>query len=114
MPNQFVRLAPLFDALGDPTRMAVVQRLVRGPASVSALAAPFDMALPSFLQHLRVLEDAGWVRTRKEGRVRRCELDARTLRRANDWLARQHARWEKRLDQLDHYLVHMEKGTRTP
>lgn len=96
---------PLFQALADPTRRAVIERLGRGPGTVTELAAPFAMALPSFLQHLRVLESAGLVRTIKRGRVRTCELVPSTLGRAEQWLAHQRAVWERRLDQLDQTLI---------
>lgn len=94
----------LFQALADPTRRAVVERLVRGPRTVSELAAPFDLALPSFLQHLRTLEQAGLVRSTKRGRVRTCELVPEAIGRAEHWLNRQRALWERRLDQLDDTL----------
>jgi DNA-binding transcriptional ArsR family regulator len=97
----------LFHALGDPTRLAVVERLAAGPASVSALAAPFPMALPSFLQHLRVLEASGWIRTEKVGRVRTCSLDPEAFAQADGWLARRRAAWERRLDQLDETLLRL-------
>ena len=93
-----------FRALSDPTRRAVVQALGRGPASVSELAKPFEMALPSFLQHLRVLEDCGLVTTRKTGRVRTCTLRAEPLAAAGHWLEAQRTLWTKRLDQLDDNL----------
>lgn len=92
---------PVFQALADPTRRAVVERLGRGPRSVSELAEPFAMALPSFMQHLRTLERAGLVRSTKVGRVRTCELVPRRLAQAEDWLARRRRLWERRLDQLD-------------
>lgn len=106
-------LEPLFRALANPTRLAVIERLGRGAASVSELAEPFGMALPSFLQHLAVLEEAGLVRSAKEGRVRTFRLEAGPLRVAETWLAAQRAMWERRLDQLDDYLRTMngEDGT---
>jgi DNA-binding transcriptional ArsR family regulator len=101
----------VFRALSDPTRRHVLERLSQSPASVSDLAAPFDMALPSFVEHLRVLEASGLVRSRKTGRVRTYQLAPRRLRLAEDWLARQRRLWERRLDQLDAYLVQLkEKG----
>lgn len=102
----------VFRALSDPTRRRVLERLGRSPASVSELAAPFDMALPSFVAHLRVLEDSGLVRSRKEGRVRTYRLAPRRLRRAEDWLARQRTHWERCLDQLDAYLLEPEENDR--
>ncbi len=94
----------VFRALSDATRCRVLQRLSRSPAPVSELAAPFDMALPSFLQHLGVLESCGLVRSSKRGRVRTYELVPERLKAAEDWLARQRNLWERRLDQLDAYL----------
>jgi DNA-binding transcriptional ArsR family regulator len=96
-------------ALSDPTRRRVVERLGRSPASVSELKAPFDMALPSFVQHLRVLERSGLVRSRKVGRVRTYQLDTRRLAIAEDWLAKQRSLWERRLDQLDAYLIDLKE-----
>lgn len=97
----------IFRALADPTRRRVLARLSRAPGSVSELAAPFDMALPSFVQHLRILEGCGLVRSAKAGRVRTYALDPQTLRLAEDWLARQRTLWEGRLDRLDDYLMQM-------
>lgn len=91
-------------ALADPTRRRVVERLARGPAAVGELARPFDMALPSFVQHLRILEDCGLVRSSKRGRVRTFQLVPRRLRPVETWLSRQRALWEQRLDQLDQLL----------
>jgi DNA-binding transcriptional ArsR family regulator len=99
----------VFRALADPTRRHVVERLTRSPASVSELAEPFQMALPSFLQHLKVLEDCGLVHSQKAGRVRTYELAPRRLKQAEDWLSRQRALWERRLDQLDEYLLKLKK-----
>jgi DNA-binding transcriptional ArsR family regulator len=99
----------VFRALSDPTRREVVARLARRPASVSELAAPFDMALPSFMQHLRVLEASGLVRSRKSGRIRTYQLVPGGMRVAEDWLARQRKLWERRLDQLDEYLVELKE-----
>ena len=97
-------LESVFRALSDPTRRRVVERLSRGAASVSELAEPFDMALPSFVQHLRVLEGSGLLRSTKRGRVRTYRLDPKRLTLVQGWLARQRAVWERRLDQLDAYL----------
>ena len=95
----------VFQALSDPTRRRVVERLSAGPASVSNLASRFDMALPSFVQHLGVLEAAGLVRSRKQGRVRTYELSREGLSPVEDWLTRMRRIWETRLDQLDRYLL---------
>jgi DNA-binding transcriptional ArsR family regulator len=100
MPNYTAGISEVFDALADATRCQVVATLGRGPQSVSTLAAPFHMALPSFMQHLAVLERSGVIRTRKVGRVRTCELVPRTLARAERWMAEQRAIWEGRSDRM--------------
>lgn len=107
MANQQAALDGVFRALADPTRRAVIRRLGRGAAPVSELAAPFAMALPTFLKHLRVLEDCGLVRSRKAGRVRTCRLNTRRLAIAETWMAAQRELWTRRLDQLDRYLLEM-------
>ena len=112
MPNQQVQLDSVFRALGDPTRRAVLSRLSQGPASVSELARPFDIALPSFTQHLGVLERCGLVRSRKAGRVRTYRLEPRPLKAAERWMAEQRALWERRLDQLDDYLLELKEETK--
>ena len=99
----------VFRALSDPTRRHVLERLVKSPASVSELAAPFAMALPSFVQHLGVLESCGLVRSRKVGRIRTYQLVPRRLRVAEDWMMKQRALWERRLDQLDTYLIELKE-----
>lgn len=99
----------VFRALSDPTRRRVVERLNRSPASVSELAEPFAMALPSFVEHLKVLETSGLVRSSKAGRVRTYELAPDRLRLAEDWLAEQRSLWERRLDQLDAYVMSMKE-----
>jgi DNA-binding transcriptional ArsR family regulator len=109
MPNQSPQLDQVFRALAVPTRRAVLERLVAGPAAMSELARPFTMALPSFAQHLDALERCGLVRSRKTGRVRTYRLAPRPLKQAEGWLARQRALWERRLDQLDDYLVHLKE-----
>ena len=104
MPNQSIPLDDVFYALTDPTRRAVLERLSNGPAAVSELAHPFDMALPSFTQHLNVLEDCGLVWSNKTGRVRTYQIDPRPLKAAERWMVKHRAIWETRLDQLDSYL----------
>ncbi|NUM52877.1 MAG: winged helix-turn-helix transcriptional regulator [Candidatus Hydrogenedentes bacterium] len=99
----------VFRALSDPTRRRVLERLSRGAASVSELAGPFDMALPSFVQHLRLLEDTGLVQSTKKGRVRTYRLAPKRLKIAEDWLMRQRSLWERRLDQLDEYLLKLKE-----
>ena len=94
----------VFHALADPTRRTVLERLARGPAAVSDLAQPFAMALPSFLQHLDVLEKSGLVQSRKQGRVRTYWLVPEPLAPAEQWLSQQREHWNRRLDQLDTYL----------
>jgi DNA-binding transcriptional ArsR family regulator len=101
----------VFRALADPTRRRVLERLSQGPASVSELAVPFEMALPSFVEHLGVLERSGLVSSQKAGRVRMYRLAPKPLRLAEGWLGRQREQWERRLDQLDGYLVQL-KNTR--
>ena len=107
--SQAERMDQVFRALADPTRRRVIELLGAHPASVSELAKPFPMALPSFLQHLQVLEKAGVVRSKKSGRVRTYELKPERLRGAEQWLGRQRAIWERRLDQLDAYLLELKE-----
>lgn len=102
----------IFRALSDPTRRDVLERLCKSPGSVSELAEPFDMALPSFVEHLKILEGCGLVRSTKAGRVRTYRLVPRRLRLAEDWLSQQRTIWERRLDQLDSYLLDL-KGKRS-
>jgi DNA-binding transcriptional ArsR family regulator len=109
MPNQAVRLNQVFRALSDPTRRAVLKRLSRGSMPTLELARPFGMALPSFTQHLDVLEKSGLVKSRKSGRVRTYALAPRPLRAAERWLSAQRKLWECRLNQLDAYLVTMKE-----
>lgn len=112
LPGMRIRdktLDQVFQALSDPTRRAVLQRLGRGPASVSELADPFDMALPSFVRHLKVLEDAALVRSAKEGRVRTVHLLPEAVAVAEHWLGRQRRLWDRRLDQLDRYATTLKK-----
>lgn len=98
----------VFKALSDPTRLSVIESLALGEKAVGELAGPFEMALPSFMQHLKVLEDAGLILTRKEGRTRRCSLQTDTLQSAESWLNTQQRIWTQRLNQLDSYLLTME------
>ncbi len=102
MPNYSLDLA--FQALADPSRRALVARLSRGPASVGELARPLAMALPSVMQHLRLLEASGLVRSQKLGRVRTCRLQPKALRRVEDWVAQRRAALERKLDRLERYL----------
>ncbi|MET0900948.1 MAG: metalloregulator ArsR/SmtB family transcription factor [Mycobacterium sp.] len=105
LPPRGDRLDGVFHALSDPTRRAVIERLCRGPASTSELAQPFAMALPSFTQHLTVLEHSGLVSSAKEGRVRTYRLTGDELVSAESWLSHQRSMWVRRLDQLDEFLT---------
>jgi len=105
MPNQSASLDRVFHALSDPTRRAIVRRLSRGPASVSELARPFSMAMPSLLQHLQVLEASRLIRTEKVGRVRTCAMEPSALDVAQGWITEQRAIWEARLDRMETYIV---------
>lgn len=98
--NRLKELDRVFQALADPTRRAMVEQLVRAPASVSQLAEPLPMSLPAVVQHLAVLESAGMVSSQKIGRVRTCHLEPEVLRRAESWLGEQRGAWEHRLDLL--------------
>ncbi len=104
MPYQLPQPDRVFKALADPTRIAVIERLGRGTASASELAEPFSMALPSFTQHMGILEDCGLVTSQKSGRMRVYELRREGLAPANHWLEEQRAKWTARLDQLDTFL----------
>lgn len=111
MPNQNQAIETIFSALSDPTRRAVVQTLSQGPASVSQLASPFAMALPSFTQHLGVLERAGLIVSRREGRTRICSLNPKAMQEAEDWLASSRREWEMRFDRLEAHLAKVRKET---
>jgi DNA-binding transcriptional ArsR family regulator len=95
----------LFQALADPGRRSIVERLARGPASVSELAAPLDMSLPAVMQHLQVLEDSGLMRSQKTGRVRTCRIEPAALRTAEAWIAGRVSMWERALDRLGEHLA---------
>ena len=100
-------LDTLFQSLADPTRRAILARLALGPASVTDLAEPFNMALPSFMAHLRRLQDGGLIDSQKDGRVRTCSLRAGALGPARDWMTEQRQLWDDRLDRLETYLKSM-------
>lgn len=106
-------LVAVFQALSDATRLAVVERLSIGPASASELARPFDMALPSFMQHLGVLERAGIATSHKTGRTRIYQLSPAALRAASEWLTTFRNHWDRRLDQLDSVLLGSTDDTAT-
>ncbi len=108
MPNQNTALNRVFHALSDPTRRAIVGRLSRGPASVSELARPFAMAMPSLLQHLQVLEKSRLIRSEKVGRVRTCAMEPSALGVAGAWIAEQRALWESRLDRMEAYVTRLQ------
>jgi DNA-binding transcriptional ArsR family regulator len=104
IPNQSATLDRVFHALADPSRRGMVERLSRGPASVSELAQPLAMSLPAVLQHLRLLESSGLVRTEKIGRTRTCTIEPRALTLAEQWIGDRRTLWERRLDRLGDYL----------
>ena len=104
MLQQCAPLDRVFQALGDPTRRVMVERLSRGPASVSELAQPLAMSLSAVVQHLQVLESSGLVRSEKVGRVRTCRIDPAALRTAEQWITERRTSWERRFDRLGAYL----------
>ena len=99
----------MFQALGDPTRRAMVERLAKGPSSVSDLARPFAMSLPAVMQHLAVLEESGLVRSAKEGRVRTCRIEPKALSQVERWVNDRRGAWERRLDRLGDFLAKEDK-----
>jgi DNA-binding transcriptional ArsR family regulator len=105
MLNQSVPLDRVFHALADPSRRGMVERLSRGPASVSELARPLEMSLAAVVQHLQVLEASGLVGFEKVGRVRTCRIEPAALRTAERWISERRAGWERRLDRLGDYLA---------
>ena len=105
MAQHSLQLDGVFQALAHPTRRAVLGRLGAGPASIGELAAPFDMALPSFMKHIRYLEDTGWIRTHKTGRVRTCALERESFDAVETWLGEQRQIWEGRTDRLERFVT---------
>jgi DNA-binding transcriptional ArsR family regulator len=103
------QLSGIFQALADPTRRAVLGRLGKGPASISDLAKPFDMALPSFMKHIHFLEDSGLIRTRKDGRVRTCAIEKKQFAMVEAWLSEQRALWEGSTDRLEQFVASAQK-----
>jgi len=99
----------MFQALADPARRAMVERLCRGPASVTELGKPFSMTLSAVVQHLQVLESSGLVSSQKVGRVRTCQLEAGALKRAETWISARRANWERRFDRLGEFLAEQEE-----
>lgn len=110
MLNQTTPLDLMFHALADPSRRLMVERLSRGPASVSELAEPLTMSLPAVVQHLQVLQASGLVRSEKIGRVRTCHIEWAALQTAEDWMMDRRKTWEQRLDRLGDFLAEQEKG----
>ena len=111
MVNQQISLDGVFHALADPTRRAVIGRLLTGAAPVKHLAQPFAMGLPAFMKHLSVLETSGLIRTEKHGRVRTCHIDAERLAAAEGWLAEQRAVWQGRTDRLAAFVESQNPGS---
>ena len=100
----------VFQALADPTRRSVLGRLGQGPASISELAKPFDMALPSFMKHIHQLEESGWIRTQKTGRVRTCVIERTSFDVVEAWLSEQRDIWERRTDRLEQFVINEKEG----
>lgn len=103
MENYSADLDKAFHALADPTRRSVIQRLIRGPATVSELSAPFAIGLPTFMKHIKVLESTGLISSSKQGRTRTCRIEASQLAAAERWLTEQRSLWESRTDRLANY-----------
>ncbi|WP_274630313.1 ArsR/SmtB family transcription factor [Arvimicrobium flavum] len=110
MLHDTAQLDLMFQALSDPTRRDMVERLSQGPTSVSELAKPFDMSLPAIVQHLQLLEASGLVRSEKVGRVRTCRIEPEAFRRAEKWISDRRRSWERRLDKLGDYLATQDAG----
>lgn len=109
MANHSTDLDRTFSALSDPIRRAIVTRLCEGPKSVSELSQPFEIALPSLLKHVRVLEESGLISSEKTGRVRTCRIEWQALRETEAWIHRHVASWEKRLDRLETHVQRMKR-----
>lgn len=105
MLNQQLPVDRLFHALADPARRTMVDRLSRGPATVSELAQPLEMSLPAVMQHLQILEASGLVRSAKQGRVRTCHIQRQALQPVERWINERRAAWERRLDRLGAFLA---------
>lgn len=107
------QLSATFAALADPTRRAILARLVEGDCSVTELAEPFDMTMPAVSKHLRVLEQAGLITRRREAQFRHCQLEAAPIKQVSDWADHYRQIWESRLDRLDAYVAQLKrrKGT---
>lgn len=111
MLNQSATLDLMFQALADPSRRVMVDRLTRGPASVSELAKPLAMSLPAVVQHLQVLEASGLVKSAKTGRVRTCQIEPKALRQAEQWITERRMLWERRLDRLGAFLAEQDDAS---
>ena len=111
MYHDSAQLDLMFQALADPARRQMVERLSRAPASVSDLARPFDMSLSAVLQHLSLLEASGLVVTEKVGRVRTCRIEPKGLTRVERWISQRRSSWERRLDRLGEFLAAEESST---
>jgi len=103
----------VFQALADPSRRAIVERLTSGRASVSELAQPLAISLAAVVQHVQALEASGLIRTQKLGRVRTCEIEPKALALAEQWLSQRRTLWERRLDRLGEVLAEQEARERT-
>jgi DNA-binding transcriptional ArsR family regulator len=111
MLNQVADLDRVFQALADPGRRLMVERLSQGPASVSELGKPLAMSLAAVVQHVQVLEASGLVRSQKLGRTRTCSINAAALKSAESWIAERRSLWERRLDRLGDYLTDTDEPT---
>ncbi len=109
MANHSSDLDRTFAALSDPIRRAIVSQLCEGPRSVSELSQPFEIALPSLLKHVRVLEESGLISSEKTGRVRTCRIERRALQETEAWIHRHVATWERRLDRLEAHVQRMKR-----
>ena len=113
MVNQGQSLDASFKALADGTRRAILRRLAEGPGGITELAEAHGMTLPGVLKHVRILEEAGMVRTVKHGRRRICEMRPQSCDRASKWLAATRARWEGRFDSMERYLAELDQAKQT-
>lgn len=109
MANYETELSRSFSALADPTRRAIVGRLCDGPKSISELSEPFEMALPSLLKHVRILEESGLVSSEKVGRVRTCRIEPHALRATELWIRQHISAWEERLDRMEAHIERMKR-----
>jgi DNA-binding transcriptional ArsR family regulator len=101
-----------FSAVSDPTRRDILERLARGPASMSELAQPLGISLPGLMKHVAILEEADLVKTQKNGRTRECTLGSARLEDAADWIERYRERWDERLDRLETYIASKKRKER--